>query len=513
MRKILFILFAIYHCTQSSGQYKITFTNTFATPPTTPYIKDYISQGRVSSLIKNNDTASFTTVFLFGIIKRISPSPFSITLKSNAQPNNFTIAPNVSMPLSQGQLLSAFGNFANLNNFDLNQVTLNEITDPNNPGVMKLPDGIYSICFFSRSDNGCSPGPFDCFNSDPGQGCTNTFTIVNCSQPQNGMLMNTTVIPPINPLIAQSISAGSVKASLQFTNPPTCSTQVRLYGKIERISPSPFSIALDTNFQQQTPITINPGVTQLTPNQLMGAFNNFNESNLVVTGIDLASIKDANKQIKLPDGDYRICFYAKYLSGVNASDPNLGCASFTILCNPINGSQIITRALNPINPFITQSIQSGNVTSSIQSNLSPVCDTKVRLFGKIERISPSPFSFALDPNFKQQTPITLSPGQIPLTPAQLMGAFDNFSGNNLVVTGIDLASIKDANNQIKLPDGDYRICFYARYINLNGTLGDYASDPNLGCGSFKICNKAGGAPQFTQPVNNANINSAIAIIQ
>src|SRR4030095_9052377 len=100
------------------------------------------------------------------------------------------------------------------------------------------------------------------------------------------------------------------------------------------------------------------------------------------------------------------------------------------------------------------------------------------------------------------------PGITQLTPTQLMGAFDNFSGNNLMVTGIDLASIKDANNQIKLPDGDYRICFYAKYLS-----GVNASDPNLGCGSFKICNSAGGAPQFTQPVNNANINSEIAIIQ
>ena len=70
------------------------------------------------------------------------------------------------------------------------------------------------------------------------------------------------------------------------------------------------------------------------------------------------------------------------------------------------------------------------------------------------------------------------------------------------------SSIKNANNQIKLPDGDYRICFYAKYLS-----GVNASDPNLGCGSFKICNMAGGAPQFTQPVNNANINSEIAIIQ
>ncbi len=45
---------------------------------------------------------------------------------------------------------------------------------------------------------------------------------------------------------------------------------------------------------------------------------------------------------------------------------------------------------------------------------------------------------------------------------------------------------------------------------LNGPSVDIA---NPGCTTFTICNQAGGAPQFTQPVNNLNINSEIALIR
>jgi len=352
--KILLLLLSVYLCTSSLGQtYRITFKNTIAVPPTTPFIKDYINQGRVSSVITNGDSSYPMQVYLFGIIKRISPSPFSITLKKTVPPPPFQLNNNTSLPLSISQILDAFGNFSDLNNFDLDQTTLAAITDPNNSGVMKLPDGTYSICFFTRSDVGCGSGPNECFSSDPNLGCSNIFTIISCTQPQNGMLINTMVKPPINPLIAQSISAGSVISNLQFSNPPGCSTRVKLFGRIERLSPSPIKIELNPNYQQQASITINPGLTQISPAQMIDAFSNFNESNLVVSGVDLASIKDANNRIKLPDGNYRICFYARYVNGNGglgdyASDPNLGCASFTI-CNQAGGAPQFTQPVNNLN--------------------------------------------------------------------------------------------------------------------------------------------------------------------
>ena len=72
-----------------------------------------------------------------------------------------------------------------------------------------------------------------------------------------------------------------------------------------------------------------------------------------------------------------------------------------------------------------------------------------------------------------------------LTPNQVADAFGNFTDNNLTTTGINLSQIKDANNNIKLPAGTYQVCFYAKYIDpASGSVGNNASDPNLGCGSF-----------------------------
>ena len=55
--------------------------------------------------------------------------------------------------------------------------------------------------------------------------------------------------------------------------------------------------------------------------------------------------------------------------------------------------------------------------------------------------------------------------------------------------------------------------FLPGILILMGQLGGNASDPNLGCGTFTICYQAGGAPQFTQPVSNLNINSDIGFVQ
>ena len=335
----------------TSAQFSI---NTFSIPPVSPFLNQIFLQsgGGIHTTLSyqmpdstlSGNQPNFT-VRISGKIECLSPAQFTIELKDNDQLGALiTIAPFSSRSLTKQELEQAFGNF------DVANVNYNGI-QPIGPNG-KLPDGVYNICFTAkaRKYQKYPSSNFWVQNNNYEQigfSCTN-FTIVTCSQPQNGMFINTIVAPPVNPLIAQSISTGSVKASLQFTNPPTCSTQVRLYGKIERISSSPFSIALDPNSQQQLPVTINPGTTQLTSTQLMGAFNNFNGSNLVTTGIDLASIKDANNQIKLPSGDYRICFYAKYSSGVNASDPNLGCASFNI-CNKSGGAPQFTQPVNTVN--------------------------------------------------------------------------------------------------------------------------------------------------------------------
>ncbi len=190
------------------------------------------------------------------------------------------------------QLMDALGDLK-VGNLAAEDIQLDSITDIN--GIIKLPDGNYRICFYARYFN---DGELGKNASDPNIGCSNNFTIASCSQPINGVLINTIVKPPNNPNILQTISIGGVSSILQFTNPPGCNAQVKLFGKIERITPSPFSMELDPEYQQQTPITVTSGAIQLSPNQMIDALNNFNESNLVTTGVDLATIKDANNNSK-----------------------------------------------------------------------------------------------------------------------------------------------------------------------------------------------------------------------
>ena len=333
--------------------------------------------------------------------------------------------------------------------------------------------------------------------------------------------VNTIAVPPVNPVISQYVSSGSVTSSLMYGAVGTPPIQVYVQGKIECLSPSPFTISVNPTFTQAGTVTLTPGIpTQLIATQMAGAFGFFNDNNLVASGISLASLKDANNNIKLPAGVYRICFLAKQVDpasgqpGANLSDPNLGCASFTVQnTQPTNGVIITTMVIPPVNLVISQSVFTGAVKPILLFN-GQGGNTQVKVFGKIECIAPSSFTISLNQNYTQQQPITLTPGlPLQLTPNQVADAFGNFTNNNLTAIGINLAQIKDANNNIKLPDGTYRICFYAKYIDpASGSVGNNASDPNLGCGTFNLCNKA-AAPQFTQPVNNLNISSNVAVVQ
>jgi hypothetical protein len=333
--------------------------------------------------------------------------------------------------------------------------------------------------------------------------------------------VNTIAVPPVNPVISQYVSSGSVSSSFMYGAVGTPPIQVYVQGKIECLSPSPFTISVIPTFTQAGTVTLTPGIpTQLIATQMAGAFGFFNDNNLVTSGISLASLKDANNNIKLPAGVYRICFLAKQVDpasgqpGANLSDPNLGCGSFTVQSTqPTNGVIITTMVIPPVNPAISQAVFTGAIKPTLLFN-GQGGNTQVKVFGKIECLAPSQFTISLNQIYTQQQPVTLTPGlPLQLTPNQVADAFGNFTDNNLTTTGINLSQIKDANNNIKLPDGTYRICFYAKYIDpASGSVGNNASDPNLGCGTFNLCNKA-AAPQFTQPVNNLNISSNVAVVQ
>ena len=252
--------------------------------------------------------------------------------------------------------------------------------------------------------------------------------------------------------------------------------------------------------------------------QITSVFGDLNPSNLSITGPDASLINPSD--IILPDGVYQICFLANgdngcdfNPTGCNLSNPAMGCGIFNVSCFPINGAQINTIANNPVSPFIRQAINSGNIISNIQFNRSPGCTAPapIKLFGKLERLAPTPFTIALDPKYTDQTTINLNNGNTPITPNQQLQAFANFNGSLLNVTGIDYRTLVDSTNNIRLPGGTYRICYTARYLNANGGLAGNASNPSLGCATFNICGAA-SAPQFIQPINNLSLTSQIQVI-
>ena len=82
------------------------------------------------------------------------------------------------------------------------------------------------------------------------------------------------------------------------------------------------------------------------------------------------------------------------------------------------------------------------------------------------------------------------------------------------VNGIDIETLMDENGNLRLPDGSYRICYYARYYNLSGGVGGFgenASNPLLGCASFTVCGSA-SAPQFIQPINNLSLGAQVGSV-
>ena len=341
-----------------------------------------------------------------------------------------------------------------------------------------------------------------------------------CAQPYT-VNVTTTAVPPVNPVISQYVSSGTVLSALQYGAAGTPPIQVYVQGRIECLSPAPFTIAVNPNFNQAGTISITPGIpVQLSATQLLGAFGFFNDNNLVATGVNLASLKDAGNNIKLPAGVYRICFLVKQPDaasgqpGINLSDPNLGCGNFTVQnAQPTNGVLINTIVIPPADNKIAAFIFKGAIRPTLQYNNAAGTNTQVKVFGKIERLAPAPFSISLNANYSQQQAITITAGiPLQLSPGQVAAALGNFTDNNLTISGISLNELKDGANNIVLPDGSYRICFYARYIDASGGLAANASDPAAGCASFSICASV-AAPQFTQPVNNLNINGQMVTVQ
>ncbi len=282
LKKKLLLLLPILAFTTTSAQfqYNIIIRTQITATPVNPVISQYVSSGKVISTVTNIGSLPDTMLF-YGKLVCLSPSQFTISLSPNYIPKNqVTLNKGAQQPLTIPQQMEAFGNF-DPNNLYSSDISIDSLKDPNNTKQIKLPDGTYRICFYALPPHTCD-GPC---GSDPNQGCSNFFTIVTCSQPPNGALLNTTISPQVNPIISQTILGGGVTATIQTNIPAICKTLVKLFGKIERTAPSPFTIMLKDQYASQQTVALNQGITKLNPTQLMGAFGNFDLGNLDISGM------------------------------------------------------------------------------------------------------------------------------------------------------------------------------------------------------------------------------------
>lgn len=328
----------------------------------------------------------------------------------------------------------------------------------------------------------------------------------------------TTAFGPVNSILNNYVASGNVRCMMRNIEPLSSVAFVPV-GRIERISPSPFTIRVRADVIESDltgNLVLGPGVSvNLMPNQLVQAFSFFNINELEGVNVDLLTLLDGGN-IKLPPGIYQICFDAydtDYNGGIAMiSNPAISCATFEVPADmPVNAVNITTNVIPPANPSFYRYVMSGGVKPVLQYINPMGTQVPVKIFGKIESLSPQNFTVALNPDYNLQPSVTLMPGvPMVLTPYQVNDAFGGFRDNNLITSGISIEDLMDNNNNFRLPEGLYNVCFYARYDSL-GLLGGNASNPSLGCATVIICYKA-SAPQLTQPVNNFNISEDVPTV-
>ncbi|NIG56418.1 hypothetical protein [Chitinophaga sp. Cy-1792] len=165
----------------------------------------------------------------------------------------------------------------------------------------------------------------------------------------------------------------------------------------------------------------------------------------------------------------------------------------------------------PVSPYLGQMLAQAGGRLSVMVRYVNSGTMAVRIVGHLERLSPAPFTIALNPSFIPRQPIILQGMQpMMLTNDLINQTFGNLTESNLVFDGITLSAIREGVNY-KLPEGMYRLCFTAYTYDQSGQ-GRLASDPNMGCTTFNICYKA-AAPQFTQPVNGMSVSSNITNVK
>ncbi len=90
------------------------------------------------------------------------------------------------------------------------------------------------------------------------------------------------------------------------------------------------AISLSSDGILNDPITLAPGVTILTPQQVRDIFSDFTSDNLTVSGLTQEEQNAILLNRQIPEGEYRICLKAFDQNGITLSDPSLGCIFFDV---------------------------------------------------------------------------------------------------------------------------------------------------------------------------------------
>ncbi|HEY0677495.1 MAG TPA: hypothetical protein VGD17_04380, partial [Chitinophagaceae bacterium] len=162
------------------------------------------------------------------------------------------------------------------------------------------------------------------------------------------------VIPPVSPYLNQMLSTvnGRLMGQITFNSQPGGTIQIKLAGKLERLSPSPLTIELNPAYLPAQPITLQAGIPLLLTNSIIEqSFGDFNENNLVYSGISPSTLREGNTY-KLPEGLYRLCLVAYSYGQGNQllSNPLAGCATFSV-CYKAAPPQLV----QPVNSIAVQS--------------------------------------------------------------------------------------------------------------------------------------------------------------
>ncbi len=174
---------------------------------------------------------------------------------------------------------------------------------------------------------------------------------------------------------------------------------------------------------------------------------------------------------------------------------------------------IRTVVVPPVSRSFDQMLQQttrGRIMVTVSGGSPTGGQMQVKLLGKLECLSPIPFTISLNQNFQPQQPVFLALGNpVILNSFQLQQSFGNLAESNLALQGISYNSLKQGVN-LNLPEGTYRLCFTAYDYN-DAAYATPLSDPNTGCAIFRICYTA-SAPQFLQPVSAINMNENIPVV-